>query len=211
MGIAIILLTVIIRLIFYPLFYKSFKNQALLQKIQPELEKIQKMHADDKEKQAGAMLELYKTHKVNPFSSFFLILIQLPILIALYQVFLNGFSNGSLDLIYDFVNKPAAINHVFLGLIDLSKKSILIVALAAIFQYIQGILSMPKKKDGEPESQQRSIARKMAYIGPVLTVVVLSNLPAAVGLYWLTSSVFSVGQQWIINKTINQENNKLVN
>lgn len=175
-----------------------------MQKIQPELEKIQKLHENDKEKQAGAMLELYKQHKVNPFSSFFLILIQLPILIALYQVFLNGFADGSLDLIYNFVDKPAAINHIFLGLIDLSKKSILIVALAAIFQYIQGILSMPKKKEGEPESQQRSIARKMAYIGPVLTVVILSNLPAAVGLYWLTSSVFSVGQQWIINKSINQ-------
>src|SRR3989344_8243509 len=92
LGTAIILLTVIIRFILFPLFYKSFKNQTLMQKIQPEIQRIQHEHKENREKQAQALLELYKTHKVNPFSGFLMILVQIPILIVLYQLFLKGFS-----------------------------------------------------------------------------------------------------------------------
>lgn len=199
-GLAIILLTLIIRFLLYPLFYKSFKNQTLMQKIQPEIERIQRDSKDDKERQARELMNLYKEHKINPFSSLLLLFVQLPVLIALYQVFLNGFTGDLSSVLYSFIPNPGTINQVFLGLIDLSGKSMIIVSLAALVQYYQGALSLPKKA-GE-ESPNQSIGRKMVYIGPILTVVILSNLPAAVGLYWLASSLFSVGQQMIINKKI---------
>src|SRR3989344_1476389 len=201
LGIAIILLTIVIRFVLFPLFYKSFKNQTILQKIHPEIQKIQHFHKDDKEKQAMALMELYRAHKVNPFSSILLVFAQLPVLIALYRVFMSGFGDKALEALYPFITNPGHLNAISLGLIDLGQKSIVIVALAAIAQYFQGVMSLPKVKDGEASSQQQ-IGRKMVYFGPVLTLVILGTLPSAVGLYWLASSLFSIVQQWYINKEI---------
>ncbi len=190
LGLAIILLTLIIRFILYPLFYKSFLNQTLMQKLQPKITQIQHEHKHDKEKQAQALMALYKEHKVNPFSSFLLLLIQLPILIALYHVFLNP---------------PAELSHMFLGLIDLSETSIIIVGLAAVAQYIQGKLSLPKTKPNEEVPQATKIAQQMVYVGPAITLLILWRLPAAIGLYWLVSSLFSLLQQIYINRKIARE------
>src|SRR3989338_9180552 len=118
LGVVIILMTIIIRVILYPLFYKSFKNQTLMQKIQPEIQKIQHDHKNDREKQSQALLALYKQHKVNPFSGFFLILIQLPILIVLYRLFLEGLTVESFSNLYSFLTPPAEVHNISLGLID---------------------------------------------------------------------------------------------
>ena len=203
LGLAIIFLTLIIRIIFLPLFYKSAKNQILIQRLQPEIQKIQHDHKDNKEKQAQAMMELYKKHQVNPFSGFLMLLVQLPVLIAIYQVFLQEFSPAVMDRLYSFVTSPTEFNALFLGLLDLEKRSILMVGLAAIMQYLQGKLSLPAAEKGREPSPAEKIGRQMVFIGPVLTIVILSNLPAAVGLYWLITSVFSVVQQIYINKTLN--------
>lgn len=202
LGLAIILLTTIIRIILYPLFYKSFRNQTLLQKIQPQIQQIQHDHKEDKERQAKAMLELYRQHKVNPFSGFLLILIQLPILIALYKVFLTGFTPESFGNLYDFVSTPEIINNSFLGLINLSNRNILIVGLAAVFQYVHGRLTLPKIEPGKEVSQMAKMAKTMIWMGPVLTIVILYTLSSAVGLYWMTTSFFSLIQQVYINKKI---------
>ena len=209
-GLSIIILTLIIRTILAPLFYKSFKNQTLLQKLQPEIQKIQQDHKHDREEQARRMLELYRQHKVNPFAGFLLILVQLPVLIAVYRVFYLGVTPETLKNLYTFVAQPEVINTVFLGLIDLSNRSIIIVVLAAVFQYVHGRLTLPKLKEGEPEPQAIKVSRKMIWIGPILAVVILFNMPSAVGIYWLTTTIFSLGQQLYINKKIygdDQSNN----
>ncbi len=196
LGVAIIILTIIIRFVLFPLFYKGAKDQAIMQRLSPKIKEIQKNHKDDKEKQTRALLDLYKEHKVNPFSGILLLLIQLPILIALYKVFLDGLSTISL-------NGP--INNLFLGIVDLSQKNLLIVAIAAIVQYYQGKLALPKtsKTSGEPDIAER-LGKQMVFMGPILTFVFLYffNLPSAVALYWVTTSAFSVVQQIIINKRI---------
>lgn len=210
-GVAIILLTVIVRIIFYPLFYKSFKNQTIMNKLQPEIQKIQHDHKNDREKQAQALMELYRHHKVNPFSGFLLIFVQLPVLIALYRVFLGGFSPESLADLYDFVTKPAEFNNLFLGLIDLKTKSILMVGSAAIAQYFQGRLTLVKRdpQGQQEESPAAKIGRQMVFIGPILTVLVLASLPSAIGLYWLAGTLFSIVQQVAINKKLrNSDTNK---
>ena len=209
-GLSIIILTLIIRTILAPLFYKSFKNQTLLQKLQPEIQKIQHDHKHDREEQARRMLELYRHHKVNPFAGFLLILVQLPILIAVYRVFYLGVTPETLKNLYTFIIQPEVINTVFLDLIDLSERSIIIVVLAAVCQYVHGRLTLPKLKEGEPEPQAFKMSKKMIWIGPILAVVILFNMPAAVGIYWLTTTLFSLGQQLYINKKIygdDQSNN----
>lgn len=207
LGVAIILLTVAIRVILYPLFYRTYKHQRLMQKIQPHVKKIQADHKHDRAKQAEALLALYKEHQVNPFSGFFLILIQLPVLIALYRVFLNEFSADALKSLYLFVTAPADLNSFFLGLLDLSKPNILIVGLAALAQYFQGKVSLPKQRAGEALGPAERMAKQMAFIGPVITVVILYNLASAIGLYWLVTSVFSLGQQYFINRSLDQKDN----
>lgn len=194
LGIAIIVLTILIRLVLFPLFYKGAKDQAIMQRLAPKIKEIQANHKNNREKQAKALMELYREHRVNPLSSFLLIFIQLPILIALYQVFMKGLSieSGFLEL-------------SFLGLINLSERSAIIVGLAAAAQYFQGKLSIVKsEKPFKDLTSTERMGRQMVYLGPILTVVFLYffNLPSAVGLYWLTTSLFSVIQQIIINKRL---------
>jgi len=210
-GLAIIFLTLIIRIIFYPLFYKSFRNQILLQKIQPEIKKIQKDNKHNREAQAQALLALYKMHKVNPFSSFFLILIQLPILIALYRVFLNGFSVDVLPVMYSFISEPTMLSPYFFNLINLEDPNILIVGFAALAQYFQGKLSLARNTGKSAQNKEVSmterLGKQMVFFGPILTVVILFSLPAAIGIYWLTTSVFSIGQQYIISRSLDKKTN----
>lgn len=204
LGLAIILLTIIIRLILLPLFYKSAKNQTILQKLQPEIIRIQREHKEDKQKQMQMLLNLYKTHKVNPFSSFLMIFIQLPFLIVLYKIFLKGFSPETFHYLYTFISPPEHISNSFLNLIDLGSRSMIIASLAAISQYFQVKVGLPKIPKDKEIGPQEKIARQMIFIGPILTLIILRSLPAAVGLYWLTTSIFSIVQQLFINKAINK-------
>lgn len=208
-GIAIILLTILIRLILFPLFYKGAKDQTILQRLAPRIKEIQENHKDDKEKQTRAMLELYREHKVNPFSGFLLLLVQLPVLIALYKVFLAGFSQKTLVALYPFIHAPQVFNFHFLGLVDLSRLNAIIIFLAGLAQYFQTKLALPKStKSFKDLSAAERMGRQMLYLGPIMTIVFLYflNLPSAVGLYWLTTSVFSAIQQVMINKKINGPN-----
>lgn len=196
LGLAIILLTVVVRLILFPFFYKGLKHQAVLQRLQPEIKKIQHDHKHDRERQAQALLELYRANRVNPLSGFVVILLQIPILIALYRVFAQGITNIGADDLYAGIAPPASLDGAtFLGLINLQASNILIVGLAAYAQYLQGRLAAPR-------TNAPPLARQMVFIGPAITALFLFSLPAAVGLYWLTSSLFSVGQQHLLNRSL---------
>ncbi|MEK7555036.1 MAG: YidC/Oxa1 family membrane protein insertase [Patescibacteria group bacterium] len=205
LGIAIIILTILIRFVLYPLFRKSMRNQMLLQRIQPEVKRIQEHHRDNREKQAQALLALYREHKVNPFSGFLLLLVQLPILLALYRVFLNGFSPDSFSDLYSFISHPEAINASFIGLLDLTKPSIVVLGIAAVAQYFQAKSSIPKREEGKEPTPADRIGRQMVFLGPILTIVFLFKLPAAIGIYWAATSIFSVVQQVFINRSITRD------
>jgi YidC/Oxa1 family membrane protein insertase len=209
LGISIILLTILIRLILFPLFYKSAKDQIIIQRLVPKIKKIQGDYKNNKEEQAKALLNLYREHNINPFSGFFLLLLQLPILIALYQVFFYGLSsNSNLSLIYSFLKKPDFLNYYFLGLLDLSKNNIILTFSAAMAQFFQGKLALVKIKhidnnDKENLMPTEIMGRQMVYLGPIIAFLFLVNMPSALALYWLTTSLFSIIQQIIINKSVN--------
>ncbi len=205
LGFAIILLTIVIRVVLYPLFYKSFRNQTIMQKVQPEIARVQQQHKGNKEEQAKAALALYKQYKVNPFSSFFFVLLQLPLLIAVYQVFSVGFTTEAFSQLYSFVSAPAVINNTLFGFMDITQPSWMIVIFAVIAQFLQSWLALPKTKPGQQPDKNAKMAKNMAYIAPLLTILILPKLPAAVGIYWCITSLFSVGQQYAINKTISKE------
>ena len=205
-GIAIIILTLIIKVVLYPTSVKAVKSQRGLQKLQPRLLELQKKYKDDKEKQAEEIFDLYKREKINPFSGLFLALIQIPILIALYQVFWNGLKVSELaKVLYSFVLNPGQINPMFLHLIDLSKPNMWLAVLAGLVQFYQTKMLLPQMaavsngKDKAPDFSQ-VMQKQMLYIFPVMTVVILISLPSALGLYWIISGVFSIVQQYYILK-----------
>jgi YidC/Oxa1 family membrane protein insertase len=207
--VAIIFLTIIIRVILYPISIKAVNSQKGLQKLQPKIQEIQKKYKDDKEKQAKETLELYKKEKINPFSGLLLALIQLPILIALYQVFWNGLKPSELVNLYQFVLNPGQINALFLHIMDLSKPNLILAILAGLTQYYQSKMLIPKavssdvKKSKEADFSQ-IMQKQMVYFLPVFTIIILLSLPSALGLYWTVSGLFSIIQQYFIFKKDNK-------
>ncbi len=216
LGIAIIIMTMVIRFVLLPIFYKSAKDQTILQRIAPQIQEIQKKHKENKEQQVQEIMAVYKEHKVNPFSSFGLLFLQLPILFAVYRVFLNGFDQGVMDLLYSWVPQPENIHNMFLGVINLSNPHVVLVLVAVVLQYLNTRLIMhiqkqrkdKMKKDNKKDTtldvaqKAQNISRKLIFIMPFVTGIILWNLPSAVALYWLTTSLFSVVQQVVINKKI---------
>jgi len=204
-GVAIIFLTVIIRVILYPVSVKAVNSQRSLQKLQPQILEIQKKHKDDKEKQAKETLDLYKKEKINPFSGLLLALIQLPILIALYKVFWEGLNPKELVTLYSFVVNPGQINALFVHLVDLSKPNLIFAILAGLTQYFQTKMLTPKStpkpagQDKKPDFSQ-AMQKQMLYFFPVFTIIILLGLPSALGLYWTVSGLFSIIQQYFIFK-----------
>ena len=202
LGVAIVLLTILIRLILFPLFHKSARHQAKLQKIQPHLKKINETHKNDAEKKVQATMALYREHEINPFAPFLLLLIQLPILIALYQIFSDILHPDILNSLYPWVHPPADLNPTFLGLINLGKSSMVVAVLVALAQFAQMGLSFTAPA-GSKTRTEKITQRATVYLIPIfLFLFVFTNLPAAVNLYWLTTTLFSAGQQIIINREI---------
>ncbi len=207
-GVAIIVLTIIVKLILYPLFQQQIKQQRALQLLQPKIDEVRKRLKDDKEGQARELMALYKEDKVNPLASCLPLLIQLPIFIALYAVLRKVIGTFDPSLLYPFVAAPGTINPVFLGFLNLTKPNWILALAAGAVQFIQSkqIMSRgatkppPKDVEGKPGTQDESMAammnKQMMYMLPVMTVVIGFGLPGALILYWFTMSVLTVIQQW---------------
>jgi len=199
-GIAVILVTLLVRFAFAPLSAKAVIAQKKLTALQPEAKAIQEKFKQDRDRQAKELLELYKREKVNPFAGIFPILLQIPFLIALYQVFWKGLAVEQLQFLYSFVENPGLIDPTFLGMVDLGEKSLIVAAFAAIFQFVQGKQMAQNHPKGDKKSFAATFQKQALYFFPILTLLIVSQLPSAVGLYWITTSLFSIGQQWYITR-----------
>jgi len=204
-GFAVVALTVLIRLVLYPLAAESIRVQKVTALIQPKMKEIQEKYKNEKEKQAMLMMQLWKENKINPLSSFLFLLVQLPILWGLYLVFFNGFKDGSLAMLYGFVANPGTINPLFFGAINLAASFPVFAVAAGILQFVQVKMMMPKapaeKKDKSQSEQFAAMMQTQAlYIFPIFTVMIFWGLPSALGLYWITTSIFSIVQQYFILK-----------
>ena len=207
-GLAIILLTIIIKFILSPLNQKSLKAQKAMQKIQPELKKLQQQHKDPMERNK-AIMAFYKENKVNPVSGCLPVLLQFPIIIALFQLLRKVLEPDGLNGLYSFVGNPGQIDPWFLG-INLAVSSIVLAILAGGFQFIQAKMMMQYKKDPASASDKSKavagkfdissmMGKQMTYVMPIFTVIIAARFPAGLALYWIISTVFSIGEQYWIN------------
>lgn len=212
-GLAIITLTVLVRLVLYPLYKKTIHDQFVMREMQPKIDEIQKRYANDKQTLGVKLMELYKQEKVNPFSSFFLLIfIQLPILFGLIYVFSKGFLNHQGNL-YSFIQYPVEVTTIFLGINLLAKGNIIMSLLAGAAQFTHSRimfnlqkLKAPTPKIGGEKSFQEQFAKSMqvqvTYVVPVLIIVSAYAFPAAIALYWITNSLFSIAQEYIIRRQV---------
>lgn len=205
-GVSIILLTVVVRGVLLPLSHKSVVSQAKMRSLTPHLEKLKEKHKDNKQEQARKTMELYKEHGINPFSGCLLVLIQLPIIFALYFVFFKGLPNLNVEHLYSFVTLPPTVSMMFLGVL-LSKKSLFFALFAAISQYYQIKLSIPAmapaEKDAKPSFKDdfaRSFNLQMRYMLPIIVFGISYSISAAVALYWTTSNLFSVAHELYVKR-----------
>jgi YidC/Oxa1 family membrane protein insertase len=221
-GMAIVIVTILIKLFLIPLSRKQIESQKKMQEMQPKIKALQEKHKNDKEKQSRALMELYKENKTNPFSGCLPMAIQLVFLIAIYRVLFNiskaGLIVNTNDL-YSFINNPGQINKMFLGIIDLASSinlgglalkdipHIALVILAAGSQYIQTKMLMANQPAVKPEKAGQAdfsqiMSKQMLFLGPLLTLFIGVKFPAGLALYWLASTVFMIIQQHYLTKEI---------
>lgn len=206
-GLAVIGLTIIVKLILFPLSKKATETNMKMKEIQPKMKEIQEKYKDNREAQALEMLKLYKEKKLNPLSSIALIFIQIPIILGLYWVFLKaGWPSIHTDILYSFISAPEAVNTVFVGMVDILERSVFLAILVGVTQFYQVRLAMPaleQKKTDNPsfkEDLAKSMQFQMRYILPIFVAIIAYTISSAISLYWITSNLFTIGQEIVIRR-----------
>ena len=215
-GVAIIITTLIIKLILLRLSHKQISTQKKMQEIQPEIKKLQKKYKDDKERQTKEMFALYKKHGTTPFSGCLPIIVQIIVFIGFYHVLL-GMTDETVtvdtELLYSFVPNPGTITPELFG-IDLHSPSIPLAILAAVTQYWQMKMMLDKRQQEKGRSSKSKkivkknsetpdmndfaevMVKQMLYIGPIMTLVFGFAFPGGLALYWFVSTFFMILQQY---------------
>lgn len=201
LGLAIVGLTVLVRLVLHPAVAHSFRSQQALVRLQPELKKIKDEFKSNQEEQAKRTMELYRKAGINPLSGCLPIIIQLPVLIGLYQLFWKGIGAIDPQLLYSFTPRLNSFNTHTFGILDLGQPGVLLALSAGLTQFLQSrYMPQPQPASGSGgEHDFSKIMRwQMTYFFPLIIVVISWKLPAALALYWTTMNIVAIVQQlWI--------------
>ncbi len=211
-GVAIVVLTIIVKLILLPLSLKAAHTQRAMRFLEPELARIKALYKDKREELAKKTLEAYTAAGINPFASIFLALAQIPVIFALYfSVYSGGgvrLPEVNTALLYSFVEAPSHLSMTFLGFVDIASRSLVLALLAGVTQFFYGYLSLPplKPKVGtEPNFKDdlaRSMQTQMKYVMPGIIAVVAYQISAAVALYFVVSNIMSILQEFVVRHRI---------
>lgn len=206
-GIAVVLVTIIVRFIISPLSFAAQKTARSMKRVEPELKAIREKYTDDKELQAKEMMALYKKYGINPFASILTILIQLPIVISLYWVFHNK-SLLTIDpsLLYSFVSVPAHVSPLFLGIFAVAGASVTLALLTAGTQFLLALYAIPagpsKKEDTSMQADiSRAMTLQMRYVFPLL-MAGIAYTSGAIAIYFITSNLFGIVQEFFVRRSL---------
>ncbi len=205
-GFAIVLVTVAIRLVLYPLYVSQIRSQRVMQELAPAMNELKAKHGKDRQKLSEEQMKLYKERGYNPAMGCFPLLVQLPFLFAVYAALLQFQSITSDQLsqiLLPFVPNPGTVDtsaHWLPWLGDgLQHKDPLYILpiIAGATQLIASIMAQPAEQAKSLDPQQRMM-QSMMYYFPAITVVIASGLPAGLALYWVTGTLFQIGQQYVV-------------
>lgn len=190
-GLTIILAIIIIKIVTLPLYIKQVRTTKVLQKIQPELQKIQAKYKSDPQKQQQQILQLYKDYKINPLSGCLPTFIQLPILLLFFQLFLRlpGLQENNISFLW--IPNLAAKDPYFI-----------LPILAVATGFLQGKLSIPVSEDNKAQAQQN---RVMNIVLSVMLGVFTISVSSAVGIYYVFSNIISIIISFAINRAMSKE------
>jgi len=219
-GFAIILLTILIRTILLIPNQRALKSQKKLQHIQPKINALKEKHGGDQQKIAAETMSIYKEHKVNPFGSCLPLLIQLPILIGLYNVIQSGINPNNTYLLYGTLQNfdLSTVNTIFLGILDLTKVNVIVLPIiVGLLQFFQLRLSMGRikkakaeqKSEKKPASEMEMANKTMTLIMPFMIAFFTASVPSGVGLYWAFSTIYGILQQLVVNRQIAEESTQI--
>jgi YidC/Oxa1 family membrane protein insertase len=215
-GLVVIVFTIVIKLLLFPLSIKATRAQMELKEIDGDIKAIKAKYKDNKEMETQKTIELYKEKNINPFASLILIIIQLPIIIALYRVFLHsGLPTIDMTMLYHYIAPPMHIVMNFLWISDISHRSVILAVLAGISTYFQVKYSVPldissdKDKKSPQEDMMRMFQMQMKFLFPILVFFISWSISAAVSLYWVTSNIFSVVQEMYMRKHVRKSTVKV--
>lgn len=201
---AVVILTILVRLALFPISKKALVSQMRMKEIQPQIEAIRATHKEDPQRVAKETMDLYRKNNVNPFASFGMIFIQIPIFIGLYSIFSASFDSVDPNLLYPFIPLPEAAINPFVWGIDLRAKSFVLAGLAAVAQHFAGRFLIQSASQPSAEGFQADFSKAMRsmslYFMPILTFTFSVAVAAALPLYWAVGSVFTIGQELYLRR-----------
>ena len=197
-GLAIVALTAFIRIIFFPLSIRTVRSQKELSQLNPKTQEIKQRLKGDSAAQSAEIMKLYKDHNINPLAGCLPILIQLPILIALYQAFIAGLKPENLGLLYGFISNPGVVNKISLGFLDITAKMPFLAVIAGGAQFLQAWVTKAQNQGSNLNKEMAALNSQMLYFFPIMIIVIGWNLPSGLILYWITTTIFSILEQLYI-------------
>lgn len=220
-GLAIILTTLVVRVLMIPLYRSSIKSQREMAILQPVLKDIQTKYKDDRQKLTEEMMKVYKEHNFNPFAPFMILLVQFPVLIAIYQVSLNIFKPEKYPELYSFITLPETFDSNFFGLLNVADtRNIILALLVGLSQYYQLKLIVKRTQPAKPKETKKSKKKKskqpeepdfattlnkqMLFLMPILVTGFAYSLPAVMSFYWITTTLFTIGQEFFLIKKVDK-------
>lgn len=213
-GIAVIIVTILIRLILLPFSLSAARTQRSMKILEPKIKALKEIHKGDKEKEALETLELYREEKVNPFASILTVFIQIPVLLALYWVFyyepFSTLASINVARLYSFTPLPHFISLQFLGLISVAGKSITLAVLAGVTQFLQAHMALsgtmkPSDSKGMQNDFQRIMGLQLKYVFPFLIGTISYTTSGAIALYFITTNLAGALQELHIRKALSSD------
>jgi YidC/Oxa1 family membrane protein insertase len=190
-GLAIIVLTVLIKVLFWPLTHKSYQSMQAMKKLQPKMAQIREKYRDEKEKMNQEILQLYRTHKVNPMGGCLPMVLQIPVFFALYRVLYSSIAMRHAPFLW-WINDLSAPDRLNVGL------QIPYLGGLPVLTLLMGVSMFVQQKMTPTSADPRQ--EKMMLMLPVVFTVFFVNFPSGLVLYWLVNNLLSIGQQYYINK-----------
>lgn len=210
-GLAIILITVLVKVILFPLAVRASHTQIAMRALEPQMKELRERYKNNAQELALKTMALYRENKVNPFASFLIILIQLPVIFGLYWVIWADSKSGIFDptLLYSWVTGPQVSSFVFLDLVPLAEGSVILAVLVGLTQYYLSRLMMPAAPEKTGKAFQDDLATsmhlQMRYVFPILLAIISYVATAAIALYFLTSNIFGIMQEFAARRRHNKE------
>lgn len=213
-GIAVILITILIRLILLPFSISQARTQRAMKVLEPKIKELKEKYKNDREREAIETLALYRESQINPFATLLISLIQIPILLALYWVFCyEPFPIINMARVYSFTPLPHAASLQFLWITSIASKSFILAVLAGLTQFIQATMAlkgtMSPAQSTVQGDFQKSMNISLKYLFPFLIASISYTTSAAVALYFITTNIAGSVQELHMRRVIAAETKQL--